>query len=232
MTEYGELLKRRLDGVFSVLDGLPKEIEQLKKDNSFTVKLNVLAASIAVMEAVVQYKNKFPEVVFNLIQNEEKSDCDISVTTAEGIVGTTSADNRSVLEENIYMAVPKNSRFAEKESLTFEELSEEKFIYIAGSRPFRTICDKICQRAGFKPNIGFESDSPIAVKNIIGAEAGVGFWPEYSWGKIKSKEIVLKPIAGVECKREIIIEKHQNQSGSKYAQDFYNYLIKYLSRKN
>ena len=130
LTEYGSLLKKRLDGVFSVLDELPKEIEQLKKDNGFTVKLNVLAASIAIMEAVVQYKNKYPEVVFNLIQNEEKSDCDISVTTDDKIIGSVRSESRSVLEENIYLAVPKNSVYAEKESVSFAELTEEKFIYL------------------------------------------------------------------------------------------------------
>ena len=231
LTEYGELLKRKLDGVFNIVDSIPDEIERMKKNNSFTVKLNVLAASIAVMEAVVKYKNKNPEVIFNLIQNVEKSDCDISVTTDYGGEILSRSKERKIIKERNYLAVPKNSKFATQNSVSLSSLADENFINIAGSRAFRTICDKFCERAGFKPKIGFESDSPIAVKNIIGADAGVGFWPEYSWGKINSHDVALVPIKEENCYRNIIIDLHDTPTRSKYAQDFYEYLYSSLIKK-
>ncbi|MBR1967921.1 MAG: LysR family transcriptional regulator [Clostridia bacterium] len=231
LTEYGVLLKKRLDGVFPIIDAIPAEIEQLKKDNKYTVRLNVLAASNAVMEAVVKYKNKNPEVIFNLVQNQEKPDCDISVTTDSADILGVETKKRCVLKERIFLAVPKNSDYALMDSIDLADVKEEKFINIAGSRPFRAICDKMCENAGFKPTIGFESDSPIAVQNIISAEAGIGFWPEFSWRKINAHNVVLLPIKNQGCSRGIIIELHEFSEKSNYAENFYEFLIDYLRRK-
>ncbi len=232
LTEYGVVIKQRLDGVFSVIENLDKEISQFKKENENTVKLNVLAASNVVLEAVVKYKEENPDTIFNLIQNRENEGCDITVTTNEITNPQKSAQKRYVIEEKILLAVTKSSKYADRQSVELKELKDEKFIYIAGSRPFRQVCDKICENAGFTPKITFESDSPVAVKNIISAEVGIGFWPEFSWGKVLGKEIKIIPIKDESCKRQIIIELHDNAFMSKHCEKFYKYLINFLNKEN
>lgn len=231
LTEYGELLKKRLDAVFSILDQTQADIDLMKTENSVTVKLNVLAASIAVMDAVIKYKYKNPEVIFNLIQNEEKPDCDVSVKTDYGVIEAYSENKRSIIKEKIFLAVPNNSDYAYRKSINLVEVKDEKFINIAGSRPFRTICDKMCERAGFKPTIGFESDSPIAVQNIIAAEAGIGFWPEFSWREVDKSKVTLLHIENEGCERNIIVELTDAGKKSQFAEDFYEFLTAYLNRK-
>ncbi len=232
LTEYGKVIKQRLDSVFSVIENLDREIIKFKKENENTVKLNVLAASNVVLEAVVKYKEDNPNTIFNLIQNKENAGSDITITT-NGIANIqVSAQKRFVLEEKILLAVTKHSKYADMESVNLNDLKDEKFIYIAGSRPFRQICDNICAQAGFKPKITFESDSPVAVKNIIAAEVGIGFWPEFSWGKVMGRDIKIIPIKDENCKRQIIIELHDNAFMSKHCEKFYNYLIDFLNKKN
>lgn len=231
LTEFGELLKKRLDLVFATIDSVTIELETMKKQNKFTVKLNVLAASIAVMDAVIAYKNDNPEVIFNLIQNQEKTDCNVFVTTVYGGETTTSSNNKKVIKERIFLAVPFNSEYALKKSIKLIEVKDEKFINIAGSRPFRMICDKMCEKAGFKPTIGFESDSPIAVQNIIAAEAGIGFWPEFSWRDFDKSKIALIPIEDEGCERDIIVELVDDRSNSEYAEHFFKFLTAYLIEK-
>lgn len=231
LTEFGEYLKNKLENVFTLIDGIPGELEARKKERARTVKLNVLAASTAVTDAVVAYKKKNPDAVFQLIQNETETDCDVSVSTGGVEFSALPAfEKRCVMEERIYIAVPKNSRYASRESIELRELSGEGFVNLAGSRLFRTVCDRFCAAAGFKPCNSFESDSPIAVHNVIGASAGVGFWPEYSWGKISS-EVVLLPISEPVCQRELVIGLHANTVSSTVAPDFYDYLIKFLQNR-
>lgn len=231
LTEFGEYLKNKLENVFALIDGIPNEIEERKKERKRTVKLNVLAASTAVTDAVVAYKKKCPDAVFQLIQNETEADCDVSVSTGSAAFSALPAfEKRCVMEEQIYIAVPKNSRYASKESIKLRELDGEEFVNLAGSRLFRTVCDGFCATAGFKPHISFESDSPVAVHNVIGASAGVGFWPEYSWGKTSS-DVVLLPISEPVCQRELVIGLHANPVSSSVALDFYDYLIKFLQNR-
>lgn len=231
LTVFGEYLKGRLDGILPQIDGIYEELQRLKQEQRNTVKLNVLAASTAVTDAVVSYKKKNPNVAFQLIQNEEETDCDVSVGMKTGETSLLPAFlQRYEMEEEIFLAVPKNSPYAQKESVALAEVKDEGFVHLAGSRAFRAVCDKFCAYAGFQPRISFESDSPTAVRNIIGAHAGVGFWPEYSWGKA-SFEVVLLPIVEPVCRRKLVLGLHESPTPSAVAEDFYNYLIKFLQNR-
>ena len=231
LTAYGEYLKAKLEGIFLQLDAIPTELELLKKEERNTVKLNVLAASTAVTDAVISYKKKNPQVFFQLIQNETETDCDISVTTNTADFSALPAfEKRYIMEEKIYLAVPKNSRYAGYKEIELKEVQDEGFVNLAGSRLFRTVCDGFCAHAGFKPHNSFESDSPVAVRNIIGASAGVGFWPEYSWGDV-SADVVLLPIVQPECKRELVLGLHESPLPSAVAPDFYEYLLRFMQKR-
>ena len=230
-TVYGEYLKNKLEGVLAQVDGIQRELELLKQEQRHTVKLNVLAASTIVTDAVVSYKKRRPEVIFQLIQNEAETDCDVSVTmnTAD-FSALPDFCRRNVMEEQIFLAVPKNSRYADRSSIALKEVKDEGFVNLAGSRMFGAVCDRFCAYAGFKPRISFESDSPVAVRNIIGASAGVGFWPEYSWGHV-SGDMVLLPITDPVCSRELIVGLHESPTPSDLAADFYDFLLRFLQKR-
>ena len=230
-TVFGEYLKGKLETVFSQLDSIPAELESLKKEQRHTVKLNVLAASTTVTEAVIAYKKRNQDIIFQLIRNESETDCDISIATdMADLSSLPPVIKTQTMEEKIYLAVPKNSRYAGKESIALAEVKDEGFIHMAGSRLFCAICDRFCLNAGFKPHISFESDSLMAVKNIIGAHAGVGFWPEYSWGKVSS-DVTLLPISDQDCKRTLTLSLHNSPLPSTLAGEFYGYLVKFLQKR-
>lgn len=229
LTPYGLYLKTKLDGIFPLLESIPKELATLREQTKNTVKLNVLAASTIVTNAVVGYKKKNPDAIFHLVQNDQDADCDISVTTsAANVSEKLTFSSRVVMEERIYLAVPKTSKYAGYSSIALAEVKDESFVHLLGSRLFRTVCDRFCAEAGFRPKTAFESDSPAAVRNIIGASAGVGFWPEYSWGKTDELDVKLLPINTPICKRELIIGRHEQPYNSAYAEDFFHYLIGYI----
>ncbi len=232
LTPFGHHLKERLDTVFAILEELPGELEAMRGEARTTIKLNVLAASTIVTSAIVAYKRQNEETVFQLIQNEEEGDCDISVTTdTVDFSRLPPFGDRYVLEESIYLAVPKTSVYAKEDTLDLAAVRDEGFVNLAGSRQFRAVCDKFCAEAGFRAKSIFESDSPAAVRNIIGAGAGVGFFPAYSWGRADASEIRLLPIRHPVCKREIILGLHTASSGSKAAEDFFEFLIAFMEEQ-
>ena len=228
LTEFGIYLKQRLDILLPEFDQLPRELGMLKNESTKRVKLNILAASSFVINAIIRYRKKHPDIIFDFEQNEITHDCDIMITT-NGINGAAPTPatyvRRCVKEERIYLAVPKDSAYVQRGAIELNEVKDENFIMLSNSRLFGVICNKFCSIAGFLPKILFESDSPIAVQNIIGMGTGVAFWPEYSWGKIKNKNIVLLPISSPVCQRDLIIELYSRLPRSEYAEDFYEYLL-------
>lgn len=229
LTEYGEYLQKRLDTLLAEFDRLPAEIEALKQSVTKTVKLNILAASSFVVNAIVAYRREHPDALFDFEQNTKDYDCDILIkTNGADEIAQKNYLEQSVKEERIYLAVPKNSPYAALESIDLGRVKDEGFVMLSSSRLFGIICNKFCKTAGFFPKILFESDSPSAVQNIISTGAGVAFWPEYSWGTVNNQNVVLLPISYPLCQRELIIERYDRLPKSEYAEDFYNYLVRQI----
>ncbi len=229
LTECGKFLKSRLDTILPELDGLPAEIEQMKNRESSTVRINILAASTFVIDAIVNYRKMHPDVVFDLEQNAQTRACDIVVT----INVTPSSANkgckkRYVKEERIYLAVPRNSPYADRTAIDLKEVRDDGFVMLSNSRLFGVICNTFCSIAGFVPKILFESDSPAAVQNIISTGTGIAFWPEYSFGKGRNENVVLLPISSPVCQRQLIFELHDRTPTSQYAENFYEFLLKQI----
>lgn len=226
LTEFGKYLKMKAESVFQILDEVPRELESMQGQVKNTIKLNVLSASTIVTEAIVSYKKINENAIFQVIQNEEEKDCNITVSTKlDDFEKYTEFVKTHIINEEIYLAVPY---VKESGSVELKSFCDMGFVNLAGSKLFRIICDNFCVMAGFKPKIIFESDSIIAVKNIIGAGAGIGFWPAFSWGRA-SEEIRLLQINNPECKRELVIGLHGNSSG--IAEEFYEYLIDFIDVK-
>lgn len=229
LTEFGCYLKQRLDVLLPEFDHLAVEMEELKQSVTQTVKLNILAASSFVINTIMEYKKINPDVIFEFEQNELKYNCDILITT-NGLNMNSQHQylRRCIKKENIYLAVPKDSKYADASAIALKTVRDESFIMLSNTRLFGVICNKFCSIAGFYPKILFESDSPTAVQNIISMGAGIAFWPEYSWGKLQNENLMLLPISEPLCQRDLIIELHQRQPRSAYAEDFYNFLLEKL----
>ena len=91
----------------------------------------------------------------------------------------------------------------------------------------RWICDKFCQNVGFKPKIIFESDNLTSVKNMIGANIGIGFWPEHTWGKLEGNSVLLLEISNPVCQRDILFTCNHNKSDNSNVEEFFEFLREY-----
>lgn len=233
LSAYGEHLKERLDLLLPEFDNLAAEMQQMKDAVTQTVKLNILAASGFVINIIMEYKKKNPDVVFDFEQNERKYDCDILIAT-NGTVPDRAKKPlaRCVQKERIFLAVPKNSPYEQSPALDLAAVENESFVMLSSKRLFGAICNKYCSIAGFTPKILFESDSPIAVQNIISMGAGIAFWPEFSWGRLQNKNLTLLEIATPICERDLIVELYNRQPKSRYAEDFYHFLIQKIQKKH
>lgn len=227
LTEYGRYLQKKLEPLMEQLDAVPEQLKMMVALEGETIHMNVLAASSLVMEAIIEYKKGHEDINFQLQQNSESELYDIAVTTKLFYQGTE--ENSFACAEEIYLAVPRNQRYQGRTSVRLEETSEEGFISLLGSREFRYICDRFCQHAGFTPKIIFESDNPSAVKNMIAANMGIGFWPEFTWGSIENENVRLLKIEEPVCQRDIIIHYNRNKTDSRNVTDFYEFLTNFFT---
>lgn len=225
LTEYGKHLKDRIEPMMFSLGTLPDELKAMYDENYLIININVLAASTVVTQMIIEYQKKNPNARFQLMQREEDK-CDIKITT--DIDHKRTLDNEHIIKEKIYLAVPNNSKYEGINSVSLADVENENFITLSGSKQFRYICDRYCHRAGVVPKYVFESDSPTAVKNAIGASIGIGFWPEFSWGELKDDKVKLLEIKEPNCSRDIVVSC--NNTDNENVKKFYDFLIEYLHK--
>lgn len=237
LTEIGEYFYKKVKPLYEDIESLPAQLRAMENEQSATVNLNVLAASSFVTNAVILYKRNDPDLRFNLVQNEETTLYDICVRTYANYKasvrhygGDDSEEENFVCTENIYLAVPNTAQYRKRDSISLKELQETNFIGLYGSKQLRSIFNEYCERIGFKTHITFESDNALAVKDAIASGIGVGFWPEFSWGRVNNRRIRLLKITDAEFKRDIVITLRKNKQDNSRSERFYQFLTGLLRR--
>lgn len=229
LTEYGDYVRKRIIPILSELDKLPYSLSEMADIRSHTIRLHVQAASTIVTEAVIGYKQQHPEVDFVFSQNDQENPCDIDISSR--IFFRSRALDESevfVFNESIMLAVPDNDRYRVMDSVKLSDLQGEGFIVLIGYKQFRHICDQFCRHAGLQPHIIFESDNPMVVQNMIAANMGIGFWPEFTWGRPAHTTMRLLPISEPDCRRDIVV---QRLTDSDHVREFYEFLKALLNGK-
>ena len=234
LTEAGEYFYRKVKPLYDDIDALPAQLRALANEDALTINLNVLAASTLVTNAVILYKKSNPDLRFNLVQNEETTLYDICVRTYAKAPAITKEANQNeenfICTEKIYLAVPNTAEYRKRDSISLRELSGTNFIGLYGSKQLRNICNEYCERVGFKTHIIFESDNALAVKDAIAGGIGVGFWPEFSWGRVNNRRIRLLRITEAEFKRDIVITIRRNKQDNTRCDKFFRFLTGHIAK--
>ena len=238
LTEVGEYFYKKVKPLYEDIEALPAQLRAMENEHSATVNLNVLAASTFITNAVISYKQFDADLRFNLIQNEETTLYDICVRTyasyrapARSYGGENLGEEVFVCSENIYLAVPNTAQYKKRDSISLQELKDTNFIGLYGSKQLRNICNEYCERVGFKTHITFESDNALAVKDAIASGIGVGFWPEFSWGRVNNRKIRLLKITDADFRRDIVITLRKNKQDNSRTERFYRFLTGMLKRE-
>ena len=224
LTEAGRYMYARLNPVMETLESLPDEVRRMSESRRATVRLNIMAASACVTDAVIAYR-ALRDTRFRMVQDVRLDLCDIRVTTSLRHEGSEEGCREYVFTEPVLLAVPDTGKFRGLRAISLADIREEEFVCLAGTRLFRSICDRFCAGEGFMPRIVFESDTPSAVHNLIASGCGVGFWPAYTWGATPDHVRLLELKEG--CSRDIVVTC---SSEREEAAAFYTFLTEYMEK--
>lgn len=234
LTPAGAYLRDRIAPAMEILETAPEDVRAFAAGEAGTVKVGIFSASNVVVDAITAYRASFPAVNFRITQDEFESACDITVSTVMPSSSNTRGEGIAVGEgtlfcERIGIAVPESSSFGDVVSL--DELADEPFVCLAGSRRLREVCDALCAGRAFHPRIGFESDNPAVVRKVIGLGLGVGFWPTCSWETLGDGSARLARLAEEEFERTIALTRASHVREDAAAFDFYRFLVDYVRNR-
>ena len=200
LTREGAYLRDRVAPALADLEGAEAALRSFSQQERDTVNLCIRSASVLAIDSVARFAKERPQVRFCVTQDDGATENDVVVETLSvgSIVrrgnGKTDGKTHCTFTERIGVMLPESSALLQgavgrrRKTVGLDELSQERFIALAGSRGFRPLCDALCVRHGFVPDVSFESDNPSVVRKTIALGLGVGFWPEHSWGAIDAHD--------------------------------------------
>lgn len=192
LTEAGEVLARHAVTVLSALDAAEEEVAAIAGLRSGRVRLMAFPSSSAslVPQALALLKRRFPEVTVRFSEGEppeslaalRAGECDLAVAFAyEGTDVGRGEDLdafviRPLLDDEVRLALPVDHPLAGSEVVDLSGAADEP--WIAGCPRCRGHLVSLAHRAGFSPNVAFESEDYVAVLGLVRAGLGVSLVPD------------------------------------------------------
>ncbi len=191
LTDPGAALVGHTDAVLSRLDEAERELGEIAGLRSGRVRMVSFptAGATVVIKAVASFRRKYPGIEIQLTEAEPEvsvpqlraGEHDLALVYDYDYVPL--AEDRDtelhpLLEERMQLALPKDHELAAETKVDLSAFSEENWIVGTFSGPCRDNAVLACRRAGFEPQIGFESDDYQVHQALVSAGMGVSLVPE------------------------------------------------------
>jgi DNA-binding transcriptional LysR family regulator len=108
-----------------------------------------------------------------------------------------------LLEDPMYLALPREHRLVKKAKLRLSELHGESWVQTSSSSPCARHVVRSCHAAGFEPSVTFESDDYQTVQGLVAAGVGVALIPELALSFVR-EDIVIRALSPAPPVRQVI----------------------------
>ncbi len=187
LTYAGSIFTERAQKILDMAAQLRSEmddISQMRKGRLMIGSLPITGAHIW-PHVLPVFQQKYPEIEIVLVEEHSSvleqltanGQTDISLLTLP--LQEKSLDHISLIDEEIYLAVPPKHPLADKkDGVSLPELADEPFILLKKGQGFRHTSIQLCEDAGFSPRIVFESSNIETVQSLVAAGMGIAFVPQ------------------------------------------------------
>ena len=209
LTEAGDVLARAAGPVLTALDAAEEEVAAIAGLRSGRVRLAAFPSSSAtvVPHALRLLRQRHPDVTVSFTEAEppqslamlRAGECDLAVAFAyEGTdIGRGEEDmdlfvTTPLLEDEVRLVVSTDHPLAGQTSARLDALREDE--WIAGCPRCRGHLLTLCDRAGYSPNVAYETEDYVAVLGLVTEGIGVALVPDLILSATKHENVAVLAI--------------------------------------
>jgi DNA-binding transcriptional LysR family regulator len=206
LTDAGRSLVEHTDAILARLADAEAELEAIAGLRGGRLRLaSFPSAGATIMpEAIARFRERHPAVELSLEPAEpEPSIAKLRSGEADLVLDITPGfrpprddgiERLHLIDDPMYVALPKGHALAHKRNLKLEELADEAWILgTTGSCPDVSIFLRSCQLAGFEPRVTFNSDDYFAIQGFVAAGMGASFIPDLALISVR-EDIVIRSL--------------------------------------
>jgi DNA-binding transcriptional LysR family regulator len=108
-----------------------------------------------------------------------------------------------LLEDRMFLALPREHRLASRRRIRLEDLEHEAWVQTSSSSPCARHVVRSCHAAGFEPNVAFESDDYQTVQGLVAAGVGVALIPELALSVVR-EDIAIRSLSPLPPIRQVL----------------------------
>jgi DNA-binding transcriptional LysR family regulator len=210
LNPYGRLVLDAARAGTAAVDTAKRRIDALLDPESGTVRLAFLhsVATSLMPDLLKAFRPVAPHVEFalrqepahDIVQDLETGEAEIAIIAPRP---DPARFGWHVLErQRLCLHVPPDHALASRHRVELEAARDEAFVGLQPGFGFRRVTDRLCQEAGFSPQLAFEATDLATIDSLVGAGLGVAILPA---GAVRGNDsgAVSVPLAGVRARREI-----------------------------
>ncbi|WP_427181679.1 LysR family transcriptional regulator [Paenibacillus sp. TC-CSREp1] len=231
LNEYGSRFYRRAERALFELEQGRQEIRDLSSPEHDILELAVTTAS-TLPQILREFRNKRPDILFHvqMLTTQEMATLlhrgEVDFCLSSPAIQGEDIETQIMFIDPILVAVPKEHRLADRNSISLTELRDECFVGVKRGYGTRDLVDSICQSAGFIPTYVYEGDEPARLSSLVEAGIGIAFIPStarHSWEHIKYLKVENHALV-----REIALLWHRSRYISQAALEFREVVVEYF----
>ncbi|MTT30578.1 LysR family transcriptional regulator [Terrilactibacillus sp. BCM23-1] len=236
LNRYGKLFLNRAERILREFEEGKQEIQDLLDPEFGEISLGFLhTLGINIIPDMVRtFHQHYPKTKIKLHQNDSASLLhdvvlgEIDLCLVNPVDEKLNVHWENLWNEELFVMVPKNHRLAKYDTITFEEIKDEPFISLKEGIALRSITNKLCDEAGFVPNMTFEGEEITTIAGLVAAGLGVTLIPD-------SREIDSIPLAKLRvrwpnCERQIGLAWGENHYMSPAVKAFRSFIFEHYQR--
>jgi DNA-binding transcriptional LysR family regulator len=211
LTDAGRALVDHAEVVLARLAAAEAELEAIAGVRGGRVRVSAFptAAASILPSAVALFSERHPDVELSFIQAEpgraatmlRAAELEVAVVYEYRKLAQPEFESlyegvelHDLLDDPMYLALPRDHPLARRQRLRFEDLAGETWIQDDTGGECGRLHQAACRSAGFEPNsLGFQSDDYNVVQGLIAAGVGVALLPALALTNVRD-DIVIRSL--------------------------------------
>jgi DNA-binding transcriptional LysR family regulator len=205
LTAAGQTLVRHAEGILAGLDAAEAALASIAGLRGGRLRMASFPTAGATLMplAIASFRSSYPDVALTLAEGEPEQIVprlragELDLALVFDFAGETSRHEAlelsPLLEDPMYLALPREHRLAGRRQLRLEDLGGEAWIQTSSSSPCARHVVRCCHAAGFEPRVTFESDDYQTVQGLVAAGVGVALIPELALSVVRDDIVIRAP---------------------------------------
>lgn len=230
LNEAGKIALRCANTALNALERVSLEVELYQQKKEQVVTLYAPVPMGCNETILMEFKKQHPSVLLR-VSDSKKTDYTEEIPHLIFFASPKyhqGAEYTMLGKEEVMLAVPEDSPYAKRDTVSLVEVAHEPFILNpVGS--LRNMVDSMFHEVGVNPHLYMENQSYTQILEMVSSGAGMTLAPAVTWRNDRGPKVAFIPLSDVHRSRYLYLRVPENATSSPKVDALKEFLISYYA---